>query len=181
MKRLVLMVCAILCLSALSAAAESLCDAGEDTVFSCRVDGKTVSVCAAKNLSPSAGYIQYRFGSKDNIELLFPAAKLHPADFAEAGSLLIAGDTVSYLRLRNGVYSYVVYSSKNYDESAARETPKWISEAGVIIEKNNKKINELKCKPPIQSMLESDYLFSRIGFPRDRKMNEVDLPARVEP
>ena len=52
----------------------TLCAKDERVIFSCllRRPAKTVSVCAAKNLTRETGYLQYRFGLPRKIELEFP-------------------------------------------------------------------------------------------------------------
>lgn len=46
-------------------------------MFSCRVKStkKVLSLCASKDLSPSSGYLQYRFGKSGALELEFPSAR----------------------------------------------------------------------------------------------------------
>jgi heat shock protein HslJ len=54
--------------------ANSLCEKGEQIVFSCRVKrpAKIVSLCASPDLEREQGYLQYRFGLPARIELEFP-------------------------------------------------------------------------------------------------------------
>jgi hypothetical protein len=52
---------------------KSLCQANEQTIWSCATTkNKTASVCASKDLAEDKGYLQYRFGSLEKIELEFP-------------------------------------------------------------------------------------------------------------
>ena len=55
-------------------ATETRCSEQEQTVFSCSLGKKIVSVCAAKDISPTNGYVQYRFGPKNAPELIFPTS-----------------------------------------------------------------------------------------------------------
>ncbi len=58
----------------------TLCTAEEDVYFSCPLPGnKIVSVCASNNEAPGSGYVQYRYGTPDNMELLYPNKKAPPA------------------------------------------------------------------------------------------------------
>lgn len=52
----------------------TLCAKGERIIFSCPIKrpAKIVSVCAAKDLANDRGYLQYRFGLPDKVELEFP-------------------------------------------------------------------------------------------------------------
>src|SRR5713101_6833009 len=52
----------------------SLCATNERIIFSCLVKrpAKIVSVCASKDLTSESGYLQYRFGLPEKLELEFP-------------------------------------------------------------------------------------------------------------
>src|SRR5258706_15993266 len=52
----------------------SLCAKDERIIFSCPVKrpAKIVSLCASKDLTSERGYLQYRFGLPDKVELEFP-------------------------------------------------------------------------------------------------------------
>ena len=54
--------------------AGTLCARDERIIFSCpiRRPAKIVSLCASKNLTSERGYLQYRFGVPEKIELQFP-------------------------------------------------------------------------------------------------------------
>lgn len=52
--------------------ANSLCNANEKVLFNCQINTKTVSVCASSNLSKNNGYLQYRFGTKAQADLVYP-------------------------------------------------------------------------------------------------------------
>ena len=55
----------------------SLCAKDERIIFSCPVKrpAKIVSLCASKDLTSERGYLQYRFGVPEKIELEFPQSK----------------------------------------------------------------------------------------------------------
>jgi hypothetical protein len=56
--------------------AQTLCSFTEKSYFDCATkNGKQVSVCGSKDLSKSAGYLQYRFGTLKKVELEFPVEK----------------------------------------------------------------------------------------------------------
>ncbi|WP_186204368.1 hypothetical protein [Burkholderia gladioli] len=54
--------------------AAGLCKAEEVTVFNCdlKENHKIVSICSSSDMSGKLGYLQYRYGKKDAIELVFP-------------------------------------------------------------------------------------------------------------
>jgi hypothetical protein len=60
------------------ALADTHCSNTEKVVFSCSFGKKMVSICASSDLSASAGYMQYRFGAKDIVELQYPQTQIHP-------------------------------------------------------------------------------------------------------
>ena len=39
-------------------------------------DEKIVSICACGNISPYTGYVQYRYGTPNHIEMIFPQEKI---------------------------------------------------------------------------------------------------------
>src|SRR5262245_37129413 len=65
----------------------TLCETEEKTVLACRTGKKIVSVCASNDLSPSSGYLQYRFGVPQKPpELVYPVAREHPKTSFRYGS-----------------------------------------------------------------------------------------------
>jgi len=55
----------------------SLCYKDETIVFSAALKGndKLVSICSSKKLDESQGYLQYRFGRPEKVELCFPESR----------------------------------------------------------------------------------------------------------
>lgn len=115
---------------------KTLCQTKEKVVFSCSTGKKLISVCASENLSSSAGYVQYRFGTNKKPELSFPEPKAHPDSFATKGILAYSGGGAGYLRLNKGTYSYVVYSGMGHN---------W-DKQGVAVEKNGELLSNILCK-----------------------------------
>lgn len=59
-----------------AAAMPGLCNGPEVVVFSCRLrTDKWVGLCASPELSITSGYLQYRFGKPNALELEFPQAR----------------------------------------------------------------------------------------------------------
>ncbi|UBM11616.1 hypothetical protein [Cupriavidus metallidurans] len=56
----------------------TLCRPYEEVYFSCQIDEKILSVCACGNVSPDNGYVQYRFGKSDKVELEYPEKSYPP-------------------------------------------------------------------------------------------------------
>ena len=88
----------------------SLCSASEQIIFACTVGKKLLSICGSKELTPTVGYLQYRFGrSKNNLELEFPQEKTHPSQWFRFGSPFQgAKSSVSELQFRHSNYRYTV-------------------------------------------------------------------------
>jgi hypothetical protein len=100
-------------LSASAYAAPALCLNDEQDIFSCHTaTKKIISVCASKDLAPDHGYLQYRFGLPDKVEVAVPADRsVSPANSALSGTLVFSGGGGDYLRFKAGDYDYVVYTA----------------------------------------------------------------------
>lgn len=88
----------------------SLCTSTEQTVFACMVGKKLLSICGSKELTPTVGYLQYRFGrSIDNLELEFPQEKTHPTQwFRFASPFSGAKSSLNKLQFQHSNYRYTV-------------------------------------------------------------------------
>lgn len=148
-------------------AAESHCRAEERIIFSCSLGKKTVSVCASAELSATSGYLQYRFGPKDALELVFPdVTQATPAaSYVQARTLIFAGGGGGYLRFINGQHHYIVYTAIGKG---------WGAKDGVAVEKNNQLIASLECRDVPVSKL-SEAFFSQAGLSADQ--NEFQIPG----
>lgn len=90
--------------TAANAEVKTLCKSNENTVWSCQAGTKVYSVCSSKELTRTAGYLQYRAGTTNKIELKFPASFLHPNGNFEFG-LLAHGASLSF---SNAGYTYTI-------------------------------------------------------------------------
>ncbi|WP_240997897.1 hypothetical protein [Pseudomonas viridiflava] len=105
--------CSMLCTPWVQADEEktetTLCSIGEKIYFSCPFsDEKIVSICASGNTSPSTGYVQYRYGTPDNIEMIFPQEKIPPRKklfIVNASEGSVSKDIIKF---KNGSYTYLV-------------------------------------------------------------------------
>ena len=89
----------------------SLCLQGELEYFTCELQGsnKIASVCAADNVSPDHGYVQYRFGRHDKIEYKFPGKLIPPRKIFSIVDVSRLPDGLgSHIKFVNGDYVYVV-------------------------------------------------------------------------
>lgn len=135
MKQAAVKLNAVACLGGLLAlialpvwAAEPLCDTQEQVIFSCSLGKKTVSVCASHDFSASSGYLQYRFGQKDALELAFPdlTEAVPASQYVQARTLMFSGGGGGYLRFINGEHQYIVYTAIGKG---------WGAKDGVAVEK----------------------------------------------
>lgn len=96
----------------------SLCTETERSLYACTMGKKLLSICASNDLSKSAGYLQYRFGRIDHLELQYPIEKLHPRGLFSL-SFAGGGAKASFARLQffnfGHKYTVIVYSSAGDD------------------------------------------------------------------
>ncbi len=144
-------------------ATDTHCSEQEQIVFSCSLGKKIVSVCASSDLSPDTGYLQYRIGKRNTLELVLPIST-QPEQHIQARILMFAGGGGGYLRFINGGYHYIVYTAIGKG---------WGVKDGVSVEKNNKLIANFKCQDIPVSVL-GEAFFTRAGLPVDRQ--EFFLP-----
>ena len=142
----------------------SHCSAHEQTLFNCSTGRKTVSVCATTNLATDAGSVQYRFGPPGAPELRYPSTDAGWRKLTHSGVLTFAGGGGAYLAFTNGPYRYVVYTAIGRG---------WGEKAGVVVEKNGKRVASLPCKGKETSELGPD-LFAKAGIAEDTA--GFDLP-----
>jgi hypothetical protein len=82
----------------------SLCELGEINFDSCFVGEKLMSFCASKNLS----YFQYRFGTPEKVEFVFPSKRKNPKGLFF--SSMSPDGLENRISFRNGHYTYITFS-----------------------------------------------------------------------
>jgi len=85
----------------------SLCKAHEQSVFWCETKAKRFEICASRDLSASAGYMQYRAGAAGKPVFRFPDPASHPRGKFELG--MTAKGTV--LTFQNARTTYEIYEA----------------------------------------------------------------------
>lgn len=149
------------------AAPASLCQPGEDTVFSCPAGRKQIAVCATPGLGPTGGLLQYRFGRPGAPELQHPPAGADAPDWrasVQAGSLMFSGGGGAWLAFDKGDHRYVVYTAIGRG---------WGTKEGVVVERAGRRIAQVPCTQAAQSQLGPD-LARRAGIAAD--MRDFELP-----
>jgi hypothetical protein len=110
---------------------QTLCSEGEDVYFSCPLEtGKTVSVCAKDNTAPNRGYVQYRYGVKDDA-FVFPPENVPPSKTVKITDVSEGSIRGLHLKFSKEPYTYVVSS---------------VSPGEVYVSKNGKIIFDKQCQ-----------------------------------
>lgn len=87
-----------------AAASKTLCSVDEEIVFSCETTRKLYEICASRDLTSTSGYMQYRAGSKNKVEFVYPKQRIAPAG-KFLFSLLPRGAQISF---QNGEFTYEI-------------------------------------------------------------------------
>jgi hypothetical protein len=116
----------------------SLCSAGEQIIFSCSVkrgagragDTKIASLCASARLTKEAGYLQYRFGLPNKIELEYPAMRTATQQAFKYTHYMRFQVDLTEINFSIGDYQYQLFDNYNGEEKPV------VSEAGINVMKN---------------------------------------------
>lgn len=142
----------ILALLPLCAVAEALdCAPGQRPVFSCATKARVIVVCASRDLTAQAGFVQYRFGRPAALELAYPAVDADWRPQVRGGTLMLSGGGGAYIAFTNAPYRYTVYTATGRG---------WGSKAGVLVEKDGKQVANLACRRRPVSELGPDFFAS---------------------
>jgi hypothetical protein len=108
---------------------KTLCAADERVIFSCvlRQPAKIVSMCASKDLTNEKGYLQYRFGMPEKIELEFPQDRTNTQRQFEYSHYFRARVDMTEINFTVNGVSYSVFDDYNGEEKPE------VSEQGVSI------------------------------------------------
>lgn len=121
MKRIAFLVFALFfCIGAFAQLNTQLCRADEEIIFAFRVkNGKWVSVCKEK----SGNYIVYRFGTKENVEMQYPAKpdsgswqQFTFQGYMRGGGKQNAAMRFGYLNFSNKEVNYEIFDTWNSDD-----------------------------------------------------------------
>ncbi len=122
----------------------SLCRADEQVIFSCKVgDGsKFASICGSRRLDAERGYVQYRFGRADALELQFPQGLGDTQRAFRYAHYFRARVDRTELSFERGGYKYSLY---DYYEGDVKPV---IREAGVRVTPagSGRDAVELRCR-----------------------------------
>jgi hypothetical protein len=112
----------------------SLCQPGERVVFSCGLKrpAKLVALCASKSLTKESGYLQYRFGVPDKIELEYPKQREGSTQLFRYHHYFRAQVDLTEISFTNDGVEYTVFDNYNGEEKPA------VSEEGVTVSDKGK-------------------------------------------
>lgn len=128
----------------------SLCQADEVNFDSCVVEGKVASFCASKKLTEKSGYLQYRFGTPEKVEMVFPAIRRNPTGlFFRSMSSDGLENRISF---RSGRYTYIFFSI---------DSPQGAS-FGMYILKDGKLVSNRSCSKQFSDQDPTPYNFIRL-------------------
>lgn len=146
------------------AMAQSLCVADEMPVFTCKIGKKVASICASKVLDEKQGYVQYRFGKKDSIELEIPRKSDYNPAMVGYMSASCASCWGNYLRFSGADYRYYVFnvSTRGPNDpktgASTRDEP-----SGVLVMKNDQAVYSRRCtSPAFDHNMSNDFLNSAV-------------------
>lgn len=127
----------------------SLCASDEHVYFSCRAGKGPSRIALCGQLKGAAGdvrgFLQYRFGSRGQPEMVYPRIREESLDkFTYDSAFQKLGRMESReIRFRNGSYDYAVYwESYPLGES---ESDGYATEAGVRVARDGKDVTTIRC------------------------------------
>ena len=110
-------------------------------MFSCaiRKPAKIVSLCASANLSKEQGYVQYRFGLRDKIELEFPKTRAGTQPLFSYSHYFRAQVDQTEISFTSEGYQYAIFDDYNGEQKPASH------EQGIRVTAPNGKETTLSC------------------------------------
>ncbi|WP_156432240.1 hypothetical protein [Burkholderia latens] len=133
----------------------TLCQPHEEIYFSCPVGGKIVSLCASGNISPNNGYVQYRFGAVNRIELQFPGKPYPPNGYFEISDVYFGNLDYVHVKFKSGIYNYVIYQGDRsgvYVKKNGILVSNRVCENGVYQKLNNRVFRGIRTVPLVDGV-----------------------------
>ncbi len=118
------------------------CTDNEQTLFSCILKKhKTVSICASKDMSPTSGYMQYRFGKLGKVEITIPKSQ---KGFPEITLQASKDSHAEYnsLNISNGPFNYSLESFRQLTPKNKDGYPTPASSDSLRVEDSRKSMRE---------------------------------------
>jgi hypothetical protein len=167
----------------LAASAYTLCHPNEIVVLSCATGTHFLSICASPNLSKDASYLQYRYGSKDKLELVYPATPQPPAGLFVPFQQMYSGGGGTFLQFKNNNYTYTVFSALGkWGKSCftPHEEPQTCLQEveGIAVQNNGKQVANIPCHKDadfVAGELGPNY-WDKIGLTNSGPQPDFDIP-----
>ncbi|MGF7187547.1 hypothetical protein JOE11_000574 [Robbsia andropogonis] len=109
---------------------QTLCEDEEEIYFSCIIKDKIMSICAAENIAPDKGYVQYRYGRPENVEMRFPKTLVAPLGKFSISDIVLGNISFVHLKFKSGAYDYVLFEG---------------SADGIYINRGRKNVLTMRC------------------------------------
>lgn len=159
-----------------SALASSLCKPNEQVIFSCPTGAHVASVCASKVLSKSQGYLQYRYGRRDAIDLAYPDISARPVDVFSSEVLMFSGGGGGLLHFERGPFAYTIFTA--IGKWGAAGAPAAVS--GVAVQKAGKEFANFPCRTEPESEIGPE-LFETLGLRQADPASGFEIPDAFFP
>ena len=130
----------------------TLCTADEVILFTCNTKTKNriISLCGTIKTNGPTSYIQYRFGTKKRLELVYPADKKPPGKLFTTEMISYAGSSYdAYVIFTIEEYSYSIYSGSyvggSVDDLNNDSSGVYGPRAGVEVSRLGKPLIDIRC------------------------------------
>jgi len=128
------------------AIADTLCNSQERTLFTCKANKKTISICATQTFSESSGHLKYLYGKRGKIDLEYPRVESPASEWFKWSNISSPGVNV-YLKFSVGKFRYYIYSGQgesHSDNSNPNSIYHW-EYSGLAIFKEDELVRNIKC------------------------------------
>jgi len=165
------------------AMAQSHCEGDEIPVFTCKIGKKIASICASKILDAKHGYLQYRFGTRGQIELNLPPKQTYKPAMVGYMNASCASCSANYLRFTNRDYSYYIFNTsiRGADDPKSGASTRE-ENSGVIVTKNGTTIYSRRCSAPAFDHNFGEHFWGKavitLGTEDDVSPLDLDLPSK---
>jgi hypothetical protein len=140
-----------LAISGNARAGQGLCTPNEKVFLSCKVKtGKTLSVCGSANFSQNEGYLQYRYGRQNAVELTFPEIERDSLSKFKWRTDPHAGVEANWLIFYRSKFQYTVFAIHDSNTLSGRVVHRY----GVIVVDPKDNGSTIPCVAEVSSSLE---------------------------
>lgn len=117
--------------------AQTLCSKEELQIFNCTVGVKIISICGSTTSDHDRDWLEYRSGTKNGIDLIYPEERSHPKNYFRFQRLYssVESSVLEEVQFKRNSVSYTIY----------KHEIKGKIKSGLYIE-DGAKINHLACK-----------------------------------